>query len=388
MKIIKLVAICHFGLEAVSKREIEDLGYNVLEVSDGRIVYEADFDGLMRSNIFLRTVERVMILLDEFFATTFEELFDKIYKIIWENYIPENGKFPITKATSVKSELFSTRDIQSICKKAIAVRLSKYYTRVSMPEDGPTYPIRISILKNKVSVLLDSSGESLHKRGYRTQVSKAPLSETLAASLIMLTPYNAERILIDPFCGSGTIPIEAAMIAKNIAPGIKRKFISMDWNNLMSSKDWILTREEAFDEIKDNKEIDIQAYDIDYKILKSARNNAKSAGVEDVIHFQERDIKDFSSRKKYGFFVSNPPYGIRLENEEDIKFIYGCLGDIINEYDTWSFYILSGHPDAQKIIGKRATKNRKIYNGMLKTYLYQYIGKKPVKDERNNNSNI
>lgn len=388
MKIIKLAAICHFGLEAVTRREVENLGYDVVEVSDGRVIFEADFDGLIRANMFLRTVERIMILLAEFNAYSFEELFDNVYKIRWEEYVPEDGQFPITKATSVRSKLYSTRDIQSICKKAIANRLTKFYTRISMEESGAKYPVRISILKDKVSVYLDSSGESLHKRGYRTFVSKAPMSETLAASIIMLTPYNKDRLLIDPFCGSGTIPIEAAMIAKNIAPGIKRKFVSMDWTNLISKKEWILVREEAFDEIVDDRDIDIQAYDIDFRILKGARANAQAMGCDNIIHFQERDIADFSSRKKYGFVITNPPYGIRLEDTKEVSGIYRTIGKKIREFDTWSFYILSGYNNIEDDIGKKATKNRKIYNGMLKTYLYQYLGKKPVKNERNNNSNI
>ena len=386
MKIIKLVAITHMGFESVSKREIEELGYDVVEVSDGRIVYEADFDGLIRSNIFLRTVERVMILVGEFKAYSFEELFEYIYYLPWEDYIPVDGEFPITKATSVRSKLYSTRDIQSISKKAIATRLCKFYIKSKMEESGSKYPIRISILKDKVSVYLDTTGESLHKRGYRTFVSKAPLSETLAASIIMLSPYKRDRILVDPFCGSGTIPIEAAMIAKNIAPGIKRKFIAMDWKNLISSKEWLLVREEAFDEIVEDKDIDIQAYDIDFRILRGARANAVSANVDNVIHFQERAIQDFSSRKKYGFMITNPPYGLRLEDDYNTAQIYRTIGDKIREFDTWSFYILSGYKNAQKDIGKVADKNRKLYSGMLKTYLYQYFGKKPVRNERINYS--
>lgn len=387
MKIMKLAAITHMGFEAVSKREIEDLGYEVVEVNDGRVIYEADFDGLVRSNIFLRTVERIMILVGEFKAYSFEELFENIYYLPWEEYIPEDGEFPITKATSVRSKLYSTRDIQSISKKAVATRLCKFYTRSRMNEDGSKYPIRISLLKDKVSVYLDTSGESLHKRGYRTFVSKAPVSETLAASIIKLSPYKSDRILVDPFCGSGTIPIEAAMIAKNIAPGIKRRFISMDWKNLISSKEWLLAREEAFDEIKDEKDIDIQAFDIDFRILKGARANAVSAGVDKVIHFQERSIEEFSSRKKFGFIITNPPYGLRLEDERNMKEIYKTIGSKIKEFDTWSFFILSGYNNAEYDIGAKADKNRKVYSGMLKTYLYQYFGKKPIKNERINNSN-
>lgn len=386
MKIMKLVAICHFGLEAVAKDEIENLGYDVIEVTDGRIIFEADIDGLVRSNIFLRTVERIMILIGEFTAYSFEELFDSIYHLSWQDYIPKDGKFDITKATSVKSKLFSVRDIQSISKKAIVSKLGSIYNMNIFDETGAYYPIRISILKDKVSVMLDTTGESLHKRGYRTRVSKAPLSESLAAALIKLTPYNSDRLLIDPFCGSATIPIEAAMIAKNIAPGIKRKFISMEWENLIRKKEWILIREEAYDEIKNNIEVDIQAYDIDYRILKAARNNADAAGVLDCIHFQERDFKDFSTRKSYGFVVTNPPYGLRLEDEYNVGEIYEEFGKKIKEFDTWSFYILSGYNKVEQCIGKKANKNRKIYNGMLKTYFYQYLGKKP-KNARNNNSN-
>lgn len=377
MKIMDLIALCHFGLESVTRREIEDLGYDVTEVSDGRVVFEADFDGLCRANMFLRTAERIMVRMGEFQAWTFEDLFDRIRRLPWEDFIPPKGAFPVVKATSVRSKLFSTRDIQAIAKKAVATRLCMRYGVNQMEESGETYPIRISLLKDKVTVAIDTSGESLHKRGYRRYVSKAPLSETLAAAIIQLTPYHADRILIDPFCGSGTIPIEAAMMAKNIAPGMKRTFPSMQWNHLISKKEWLLIREEAYDEIRDDVEINIQAYDADFRILRAARANAQAAGVDDVIHFQERRFEDFATPKKYGFVVTNPPYGIRMKDDEATWALYREIGEKIRGNETWSFYLLSGFEKAQQAIGRKADRNRKIYNGMLKTYLYQYMGKKP-----------
>lgn len=382
MKLLELIAVCHFGLESVSKKEIFDLGYEIKEVRDGRVIFYADYDGLCRANIFLRTVERIMISVGEFKALSFEELFENIYHLSWEKFLPKDANFPIVKAVSVRSKLFSTRHIQSITKKSIATRLGRLYSSSTLEESGAIYPIRVNILNDMVSVAIDSSGESLHKRGYRTRVSKAPLSETLAASIIKLTPYYPDRMLIDPFCGSGTIAIEAAMIAKNIAAGIKRTFPSMKWSNLITKKTWDMVREEAYDEIVESSDFNIQAYDIDESILRSARDNAIACGVDEVIHFQKRAIKDFSIRKPYGFVITNPPYGRRLESEEDIQKIYTEIGEKISEFDTWSFYVLSGYEEAEKYIGKKASKNRKIYNGMLKTYLYQYLGKKPPKVNR------
>ena len=315
MKTYELVVPCHFGLEAVLKREIYDLGYEIGRVEDGRITFTGDEEAICRANIFLRTAERVLIQVGRFHAETFEELFQGIKALPWENYIPENGKFWVKKASSIKSKLFSPSDIQSIAKKAMVERLKQQYHKEWFPEDGAPYPVRIFLLKDEVMVTLDTSGDSLHKRGYRTLTSKAPLTETLAASLLMLTPWRPDRILVDPFCGSGTFPIEAAMIAANIAPGMNRSFLAEDWKHLVPRKCWYDANEEAQDRVNLNIDTDIQGFDIDPEALKAARANAKMAGVESLIHFQQRPVKELHHPKPYGFIITNPPYGERLEEK-------------------------------------------------------------------------
>lgn len=373
----ELIAPCHFGMEAVLKREITDLGYEISSVDNGKVTFTADAEGICRANIFLRTTERILLKVAEFKATTFDELFENIKALRWEQYIPEDGRFWVAKASSVSSKLFSPSDIQKIVKKAIVESLKGTYHTSWFPEDGADYPLRISILKDVVTVGLDTTGISLHKRGYRQYTAPAPVTETLAAALLLLSPWKKERMLVDPFCGSGTIPIEAAMIAMNIAPGMNREFTAENWSNLIPKKEWYGVAQEAMDLVEQDAELSIQGYDIDGEVLKMARANAALAGVDKHIHFQQRDILNFSSPKKYGFVVSNPPYGERLSNKKEMELLYRTIGNIIKENETWSFFLLSGYEDAQKAIGKKATKNRKIYNGMMKTYLYQYMGLKP-----------
>lgn len=373
------VAPCHFGLEAVLKKEVQDLGYNIVSVEDGRVTFAGEEDAMCRANFFLRTTERVLIKVAKFKAETFEELFEKTKELPWEQFIPVDGKFWIAKATSIKSKLFSPSDIQSIMKKAIVERLKQKYKVNWFEENGNSYPIRVTFMKDEITIGIDTTGESLHKRGYRKLISKAPITETLAAALILLTPWNKDRILVDPFCGSGTIPIEAAMIGANIAPGMNRSFLAENWKNLVSKKSWYQANEEANDKILHNIEMNIQGYDIDGEIIKAARENAKLAGVEQYIHFQQRAIKDLKSPKKYGFIITNPPYGERLEEKEAMPALYKEIGTTFKALDNWSYFIITGYEDAQKYIGKQATKNRKIYNGMMKTYFYQYMGAKPPK---------
>jgi putative N6-adenine-specific DNA methylase len=382
MKLYEFVAPCHFGMESVLKREILDIGYDVTEVEDGRVVFEGDMEALCRGNVFLRTAERVLLRVGKFKALTFEELFEKTKELPWEEFIPENGKFWVVKASSVKSRLFSTSDIQSLVKKAVVEKLKIKYNKTWFEEDGSEYPIRVFLLKDEVTIALDTTGDSLHKRGYRQQTSKAPITETLAAGLIMLTPWHGDRILVDPFCGSGTIPIEAAMMAANIAPGMNRSFLSEGWKNLISRKLWYETINEANDIVKKKADTDIQAYDIDWRMVKLARENAREAGVEEMIHFQQRELKDFSHPKKYGFVITNPPYGERLQEKSEMPELYTEIGRKIKAMDTWSYYIISGYEEAEKYIGRKADRNRKIYNGMLKTYYYQFLGKKPPKQKR------
>ena len=379
MRTFDLLVPCHFGLEAVLKREIYDLGYEITKVEDGRVTFEGDEEAICRANIFLRTAERVMIQVGRFKATTFEELFQGIRNLPWEEYIPEDGKFWVKKASSINSKLFSPSDIQSIAKKAMVERMKQKYHKEWFKEDGASYPVRIFLLKDEVTVALDTSGDSLHKRGYRTMTSKAPLTETLAASLIMLTPWRKDRILVDPFCGSGTFPIEAAMIAANIAPGMNRDFTAEEWTNLIDRKLWYECVKEAEDMIDTTVKVDIQGYDIDGDVIKAARENAKRAGVEHMIHFQQRAVADLSHPKKYGFIITNPPYGERLEDKADLPDLYTQIGQAYQRLDSWSMFLITSYTDTEKYIGRKADKNRKIYNGMLKTYFYQFLGPKPPK---------
>jgi len=379
MSRIELVAPCHFGLEAVLKKEIVDLGYEIVQVEDGKVIFAGDEAAVCRANIFLRTAERVLLKVGKFRAVTFDELFEKIKALPWENYIPSDGKFWVAKASSVKSKLFSPSDIQSIVKKAMVERLKGVYGLQWFPETGAEYPIRISFMKDEALVCLDTTGLSLHKRGYRTMVSKAPIKETLAAALILLTPWKKDRILVDPFCGSGTFPIEAAMIAANIAPGMNREFTAENWTNFIDKKLWYKAVNEAYDIMNEDVDTDIQGYDIDPEMVEFARKNAQLAGVDHLIHFQARPVSKLSHSKKYGFIITNPPYGERLEEKKALVPLYTEIGKRYKALDSWSAFIITSYEDAEKDMGIKATKNRKIYNGMIKTYFYQFMGPKPPK---------
>lgn len=376
-KTYELIAPCHFGMEAVLKREIIDLGYEISQVEDGRVTFVGDDEAICRANIFLRTAERVLVKVGSFRAETFEELFQGTKAIAWEEYIPQDGKFWVAKASSIKSRLFSPSDIQSIMKKAMVERMKGAYGLERFPETGSSYPLRVFLYKDMVTVGIDSTGESLHKRGYRTLTSKAPITETLAAALILLTPWNRDRILVDPFCGSGTFPIEAAMLAANIAPGMNRSFLSEDWKNLIPRKCWYEAMDEAHEMVDDTVEVDIQGYDIDGEIVKAARANAEAAGVGHMIHFQQRPLSALSHPKKYGFLITNPPYGERIEEKENLPALYREIGERFRALDSWSAYMITAYEDAEKYMGWKADKNRKIYNGMMKTYFYQFLGPKP-----------
>lgn len=379
MRRFELIAPCHFGMEAVLKKEIIDLGYDVTEVSDGRVTFFGDEEALCRANIFLRTAERVLIKVGSFHAETFEELFQGTKALPWEEYIPVDGKFWVAKAGSVKSKLFSPSDIQSIMKKAMVERLKDVYHTNWFEEDKESYPVRVFLLKDEVTVGLDSTGESLHKRGYRKLVAKAPIAENLAAAMIMLTPWRGDRILVDPFCGSGTIPIEAAMMAANIAPGMKRTFTAMDWKGVIGSGVWKDAFEEAEDLVDLHVDTDIQGYDIDDKMVAVSRENAKLAGVDGLIHFQRRGVEALSHPGKYGFIITNPPYGERLEEKAALPALYKTIGERFANLDTFSMYLITAYEQAERDIGRKADKNRKIYNGMMKTYYYQFLGPKPPK---------
>ncbi len=377
MKRYELIAPCHFGLESILKREITDLGYDVIKVEDGRVTFIGDGEAICRANIFLRTAERILIKVGSFFAETYEELFQGTRSIPWEEMIPSDGRFWVTKAASVKSKLFSPSDIQSIMKKAMVERLKEVYHVEWFEESGVSFPIRVFLMKNEVTVALDTTGESLHKRGYRKLTAKAPIAENLAAALIMLTPWKGNRILIDPFCGSGTFPIEAALMAANIAPGMNRGFTAESWTHLIPSKEWYEVADEAREQIVKDPYTDIQGYDIDDQMISIARENARLAGVQNMIHFQKREVSQLSHSKKYGFIITNPPYGERIEEKKNLPALYGAIGERFKALDSWSLYLITAYEQAEAAMGLKAVKNRKIYNGMMKTYFYQFPGPKP-----------
>ena len=369
---LELIATATFGLEAVVAQELRSLGYEELNVENGKVSFVGDADALCRSNMQLRTADRVRLKIGEFTAFTFEELFEKTKALDWSEIIPENASFPV-EGKSIKSTLFSVSDCQAIVKKAVVESLKKKYKNQWFAETGPVYKIEVALLKDVVTLTIDTSGPGLHKRGYREQASYAPLRETLAAALILLSRWYPDTALIDPLCGSGTIPIEAALIGRNIAPGIRRSFVSEDWS-FISKKCWDKAREEAEDNIKRNQELDIMGTDLDYSVLQLARNNAKIAGVADAIHFQKKALAELSSKKKYGKIICNPPYGERLGEMTDIESLYAEMGEVFGRLDSWSFYILTSHQHFESLFGKRASKKRKLYNGKIMVNYYQYFG--------------
>lgn len=382
MRKFELIVPCHFGLESVLKKEIIDLGYDISSVTDGRVTFLGDVEAVCRANIFLRTAERVLIQIGCFRAETYDELFEGTKKLPWEEWIPENGKFWVTKAASVKSKLFSPSDIQSIMKKAMVERMKLSYHKEWFPEDGDRFPLRVFLMKDEVTIGLDTTGDSLHKRGYRRLTAKAPIAENLAAALIMLTPWNKDRILVDPFCGSGTIPIEAAMMAAGIAPGAERSFTAQGWGHLITRKQWYDAVDEAREGVDLQIDTDIQGYDADEEMIRISRENAKLAGVESLIHFQKREVSKLSHAKKYGFLITNPPYGERLLEKDELSGLYQMIGERYRNLDEWSLCMITSYEQAEKAIGRKADKNRKIYNGMMQTYYYQFMGAKPPKRPR------
>ncbi|WP_432662044.1 class I SAM-dependent RNA methyltransferase [Wukongibacter baidiensis] len=372
---LELIATAAFGIEAVVAREIKELGYEDVTVENGRVTFTGNEEAICKSNLWLRCADRVYLKVGEFVATTFEELFQQVKALPWENYLGIDANFPVN-AKSVKSKLFSLSDIQAISKKAIVEKMKSIYMQDWFEESGSKYPIMISILKDKVTVSIDTSGAGLHKRGYREVGSEAPLKETLAAAMVKISRWRPDRVLIDPFCGSGTIAIEAALIGRNIAPGINRKFISEEWD--MIPKDlWKKVKKEAYEAMEYDRELEIYGYDIDGRIAKIAMNNAEEAGVEDCIHFQRRPVSEISSKKKYGYIICNPPYGERLSEKKEVERLYKEMGKVFAKLDTWSYYVITSHEEFQQCFGKKADKNRKLYNGRIKCYFYQYFGPRP-----------
>lgn len=376
-----LVSPCFFGMEKMLATEIKNLGFEIEKTEDGRITYKTDEYGIARANMWLRCAERVNLKIAEFTARSFEELYDQTRSIDWSRFIPYGAEFPVAKASSIKSKLYSTPDIQSIVKKAVVDSLKeKYMERGMLKEDKEKYPIYVFIHKDRVLLSIDTSGVSLYKRGYKELANKAPIRETLAAGLVRLTPWRPGRILVDPMCGSGTVLIEAAMIGMNMAPGMNREFISEKWRTI-DKKIWWDVRRDAFDQLNDNEDFKIYGYDIDPESIKIAKHNAEIAGVDQYIDFAVADVKDFKSDKEYGMIITNPPYGERLEDEEAVKILYKEMGYAFRGLKNWSYFVITSYDKFEYEFGQDAPRKRKLYNGMLRTYYYQYLGPRPPKKE-------
>ncbi|XMB65908.1 class I SAM-dependent RNA methyltransferase [Mycoplasmatota bacterium zrk1] len=377
---IELIATTTFGLEAVVKRELISLGFRIIKTEDGKVTFESDFSGIAKANLWLRSADRVLLKLGEFRAITFDELFEKTKVLPWTDWISVNGQFPVN-GKSVKSKLFSISDCQRIVKKAVVEKMKTKYNKDFFEETGPSYTIQVSLLKDVATLTIDTSGAGLHKRGYRVSNVSAPIKETLAAALIMLSYWNKDRALYDVFCGSGTIPIEAALIARNIAPGLNRKFASEEWP-ILDQEIWTLNREEATKAIDRTLNLEIYASDINQENLTAAKNNATQAGVGNDITFFKSDFKSVNFSKDYGIIISNPPYGERLENENiyKVKQMYRDMGKIFNQLETWSKYIITSFEGFENLFEKKADKVRKLYNGKLKVRYYQYYGPRPPKE--------
>jgi putative N6-adenine-specific DNA methylase len=373
----QLIATAAMGLEAIVAKEVRSLGYEC-EVENGKVTFEGDESAIARCNLWLRTADRIKIKVAEFKAYTFDELFEKTKALAWENYLPEDAEFPVI-GKSVKSTLFSVSDCQAIVKKAVVERMKKHYRRNTwFEETGALYRIEVALLKDKATLTIDASGQGLHKRGYRVGQGEAPLKETLAAALVLLTNWKPDRPFLDPFCGSGTIPIEAAMIGQNIAPGFNREFVSEGWN-WIPSKVWEDARNEAEDLANYDQLIDISGTDIDHRMVKIAEDNAFEAGLGDLIQFKQMQVRDISVKKEYGVIVGNPPYGERLGDKKAVEQMYKEMGQAFTKLDTWSIYMLTSNENFEQFYGKPATKKRKLFNGFIRTDLYQFWGKRPIK---------
>lgn len=376
MSKLTLIATAAMGIEAIVGKEVRDLGYENVTVENGKVTFEADETAICRTNLWLRTADRIKLKVGEFKATTFDELFEKTKALPWGDIIPENGEFPVI-GKSVKSKLFSVSDCQSIVKKAVVEKMKQHYKRNSwFEEDGALYKIEVALLKDVATITLDASGTGLHKRGYRVGQGEAPIKETLAATLVMLTNWTPDRPFVDPVCGSGTIPIEAALIGQNIAPGFNREFASEDWHWIGQEK-WDKAFEEAEDLAKYDQPLDIIASDIDHRMIEVAKQNSKEAGLGELIQFKQMQVKDFTTKKEYGVVVGNPPYAERLGEQKQVENMYKEMGKVFTPLDTWSVYVLTAHEQFEQFYGKKATKKRKLFNGFIKTDYYQFWGTRP-----------
>jgi putative N6-adenine-specific DNA methylase len=377
MSQLELICPVLFGLEAITANEIRALGYETTAVEDGRVTFLGDELAICRANLWLRTAERVLVKIGEFEALSYDDLFENTKALPWADWIPKDARFPV-KGYSLKSKLYSVPDCQSIIKKAVVEKLKDTYNQSWFEEKGELYQIQFALMKDKCVVMLDTSGEGLHKRGYREKANEAPLRETLAAAMIMISFWKPDKAFIDPFCGSGTIPIEAALIGANIAPGLEREFSAEKWNRV-DKKLWWETRKEAHGKLRNDIQLNIFGTDIDSRSISLARANASIAGVNEYIKFNRMDVIDLKSDEKYGCIICNPPYGERLGEVREAESLYRQMGKIFNKLDTWSHYIISSHEEFERFFGKRASKKRKLYNGMIKCDYYQYFGPKPTK---------
>jgi len=376
---ILITATSTFGMEALVKKEINELGYEITEVKNGRITFKGDLKAAVEANLWLRTAERVLIKMGEFKAENFDQLYEGVKNLNWSDWLPINAEFPVS-GKSIDSKLDSVPACQSVTKKAVVDSMKEKYNISWFEEDGAEFPIEVALYKDKAVLTIDTSGTGLHKRGYRKASVAAPLQETISAGMIYLSRWDRDRILIDPFAGSGTIPIEAAMMAKNIAPGLNRDFAAEKWP-IFQNGIWETVRKEAEEKINHSADVRlIMGYDNDPDSVSAARYNAKNAGVSDLIHFQEKDFKDFSTGRQYGYIICNPPYGERLSEREEVEELYRQMGEKLLSLETWSYYILSSHSNFEEIFGKNASKRRKLYNGGIECQYYQYYGPWPPRN--------
>lgn len=376
MSNLKLIATTTFGLEAVAKRELMKLGYNDTTVENGKVTFIASEKDIPIANLWMRTAERILLEMGQFKALTFDELFEKTKALPWEDWIPEDGNF-VVEGKSINSKLFSISDCQRIVEKAVVERLKTKYKDVDwFSKTGAKFTIEVAMLKDIATLTIDTSGEGLHKRGYRDRAGDAPIKETLAAAMVLLSFWNKDRPLFDPFCGSGTIPIEAAMIGKNIAPGLDRKFASEEWPRVKKEY-WTKARQDAFKLIDNDVELNIMGCDTDKRSILRARDNAANIGLEDDVVFFMKDMRDVDLHQDYGVVISNPPYGERMGELEEIHQLYKDLGEKLNVLETWSTYIITSEEKFESLFGKKADKKRKLYNGRIKVDYYQFHGPRP-----------
>jgi len=371
----ELIATATFGLESVVADEVKKLGYEDAKIDNGKVTYRADLLGICRSNMWLRSADRVRLKVGEFQAETFDSLFEQVKALPWEQYLPADATFPV-EGKSIKSTLYSVSDCQAIVKKAVVEKLKLKYQVAWFAETGPRYTIEVALLNNTATLTIDTSGPGLHKRGYRTHAGNAPIKETLAAALLTLSKWYPDTPLIDPFCGSGTIPIEAALLGLSMAPGYRREFVSEKWP-LIPEELWRQARQEAQDMIRLDRQLEILGADCDPKAVQAARLNARAAGVEAHTRFEVRPLAACSSTAQYGKIICNPPYGERLGERGQLEKLYQEMGMVFSKLDSWSYYIITAHPDFEKLFGRSASKKRKLYNGDIKVDFFQYFGPRP-----------